>query len=67
MKLTTKETKKNIKNNETVQFTIDSYLKNVALNKKVYKRFVKAIAQRIKSFYPELKKAINLFMWKQKI
>ena len=44
MKLTTKETKKNIKNNETVQFTIDSYLKNVALNKKVYKRFVKAIA-----------------------
>lgn len=53
MKLTTKETKKNIKNNETVQFTIDSYLKNVALNKKVYKRFVKAIAQRIKSFYPE--------------
>lgn len=34
MKLTTKETKKNIKNNETVQFTIDSYLKNVALNKK---------------------------------
>ena len=53
MKLTTKETKKNIKNNEPVQFTIDSYLKNVALNKKVYKRFVKAIAQRIKSFYPE--------------
>ena len=53
MKLTTKETEKNIKNNETVQFTIDSYLKNVALNKKVYKRFVKAIAQRIKSFYPE--------------
>lgn len=53
MKLTTKETKKNIKNNETVQFTIDSYLKNVALNKKVYKRFVKVIAQRIKSFYPE--------------
>lgn len=53
MKLTTKETKKNIKNNETVQFTIDSYLKNVALNKKVYKRFVKAIAQRIKSFYPK--------------
>ena len=53
MKLTTKETKKYIKNNETVQFTIDSYLKNVALNKKVYKRFVKAIAQRIKSFYPE--------------
>lgn len=53
MKLTMKETKKKIKNNETVQFTIDSYLKNVALNKKVYKRFVKAIAQRIKSFYPE--------------
>lgn len=53
MKLTMKETKKNIKNNETVQFTIDSYLKNVALNKKVYKRFVKTIAQRIKSFYPE--------------
>jgi|GEM_PF-2931614 len=53
MKLTTKETKKAIKNNQTVQFTIDSYLKNVALNKKVYKRFVKAIAQRIKSFYPE--------------
>lgn len=53
MKLTLKETKKAIKNNETVQFTIDSYLKNVALNKKVSKRFVKAIAQRIKSFYPE--------------
>lgn len=53
MKLTLKETKKAIKNNETIQFTIDSYLKNVALNKKVYKRFVKAIAQRIKSFYPE--------------
>lgn len=53
MKLTTKETKKAIKNNQTVQFTIDSYLKNVVLNKKVYKRFVKAIAQRIKSFYPE--------------
>ena len=53
MKLTMRETKQRIKNNETVQFTIDSYLKNVALNKKVYKRFVKAIAQRIKSFYPE--------------
>ena len=53
MKITMKETKKKIKNNETIQFTIDSYLKNVALNKKVYKRFVKAIAQRIKSFYPE--------------
>lgn len=53
MKLTVRETKKAIKNNETIQFTIDSYLKNVALNKKVYKRFVKAIAQRIKSFYPE--------------
>jgi hypothetical protein len=53
MKLTMRETKQRIKNNETVQFTIDSYLKNVALNKKIYKRFVKAIAQRIKSFYPE--------------
>ena len=53
MKLTMRETKQRIKNNETVQFTIDSYLKNVALNKKVYKRLVKAIAQRIKSFYPE--------------
>ena len=53
MKLTMRETKQRIKNNETVQFTIDSYLKNVSLNKKVYKRFVKAIAQRIKSFYPE--------------
>lgn len=53
MKLTMRETKQRIKNNETVQFTIDSYLENVALNKKVYKRFVKAIAQRIKSFYPE--------------
>lgn len=53
MKLAMRETKQRIKNNETVQFTIDSYLKNVALNKKVYKRFVKAIAQRIKSFYPE--------------
>lgn len=53
MKLTVRETKKAIKNNQTVKFTIDSYLKNVALNKKVYKRFVKAIAQRIKSFYPE--------------
>ena len=53
MKLTMRETKQRIKNNETVQFTIDSYLKNVALNKKVYKRFVKTIAQRIKSFYPE--------------
>lgn len=53
MKLTMRETKQRIKNNETIQFTIDSYLKNVALNKKVYKRFVKAIAQRIKSFYPE--------------
>ena len=53
MKLTMRETKQRIKNNETVQFIIDSYLKNVALNKKVYKRFVKAIAQRIKSFYPE--------------
>ena len=36
MKITMKETKKKIKNNETIQFTIDSYLKNVALNKKVY-------------------------------
>ena len=53
MKLTMKEIKKKIKNNETIQFTIASYLKNVALNKKVYKRFVKAISQRIKSFYPE--------------
>lgn len=53
MKLTMRETKQRIKNNETIQFTIDSYLKNVALNKKVYKRFVKEIAQRIKSFYPE--------------
>lgn len=59
MKLTLKETKKAIKNNETVQFTIDSYLKNVALNKKVYKRFVKAIAQRIKSFYPEFLKQLE--------
>jgi len=33
MKITMKETKKKIKNNETIQFTIDSYLKNVALNK----------------------------------
>ena len=53
MKLAMRETKQRIKSNETIQFTIDSYLKNVALNKKVYKRFVKAIAQRIKSFYPE--------------
>lgn len=60
MKLTMRETKQRIKNNETVQFTIDSYLKNVALNKKVYKRFVKAIAQRIKSFYPEFTTAQNL-------
>ena len=54
MKLTLKETKKEIKNNQSVKFSLDfNNSRELASNKKVYKRFVKAIAQRIKSFYPE--------------
>lgn len=55
MKLTLKETKKAIKNNQTVKFTLESNnARELATNKKYYKRYVKAIVKTVKSFYPAL-------------
>ena len=55
MKLTLKETKKAIKNNQTVKFTLESNnARELAANKKYYKRYVKAIVKTVKSFYPAL-------------
>lgn len=55
MKLTIKETKKAIKNNQTVKFTLElNNARELAANKKYYKRYVKAVVKRIKSFYPAL-------------
>ena len=55
MKLTLKETKKEIKNNQSVKFSLDfNNSRELASNKKYYKRYVKAVAKRIKSFYPTL-------------
>ena len=55
MKLTLKETKKEIKNNQSVKFSLDfNNSRELASNKKYYKRYVKAVAKRVKSFYPAL-------------
>ena len=55
MKLTIKETKKAIKNNQTVKFTLElNNARELATNKKYYKRYVKAVVKRVKSFYPTL-------------
>lgn len=55
MKLTLKETKKEIKNNQSVKFSLDfNNSRELAYNKKYYKRYVKAVAKRVKSFYPAL-------------
>ena len=55
MKLTTKETKKAIINKQVIKFTLFGNTKTeLSSNKKYYKRYVKAVAQKIKSFYPEL-------------
>lgn len=55
MKLTVRETKKAIKNNQTVKFTLESNnARELAANKKYYKRYVKAIVKTVKSFYPAL-------------
>ena len=55
MKLTMKETKRAIKNNQSVEFSLDfNNSRELASNKKYYKRYVKAVAKRVKSFYPAL-------------
>lgn len=55
MKLTVRETKKAIKNNQTVKFTLErNNARELTSNKKYYKRYVKAIVKTIKSFYPAL-------------
>lgn len=55
MKLTIKETKKAIKNKQVIKFTLFGNTKTeLSSNKKYYKRYVKAVAQKIKSFYPAL-------------
>ncbi len=55
MKLTMKETKKAIKNNQSVKFSLDfNNSSELASNKKYYKRYVKAIVKTVKSFYPAL-------------
>ena len=55
MKLTIKETKKAIKNNQIVKFTLElNNARELATNKKYYKRYVKAVVKRVKSFYPTL-------------
>lgn len=55
MKLTTKETKKAIKNKQVIKLTLfGNTKKELSSNKKYYKRYVKAVAQKIKSLYPEL-------------
>ena len=58
MKLITKETKKAIKNNQVIKFTLFGNNKTaLSSNKKYYKRYVKAVVQKIKSFYPALTSA----------
>ena len=55
MKLTVRETKKAIKNNQTVKFTLErNNARELTSNKKYYKRYVKAIVKTVKSFYPAL-------------
>ena len=55
MKLTLKETKKEIKNNQSVKFTLDfNNARELTSNKKYYKRYVKEVVKRAKSFYPAL-------------
>ena len=55
MKLTVRETKKAIKNNQTVKFTLErNNARELASNKKYYKRYVKEVVKRVKSFYPAL-------------
>lgn len=54
MKLTMKEIKKKIKNNETIQFTIASYLKNVALNKKFINVLLKQLLKELNHFTQNL-------------
>ena len=55
MKLTLKETKKEIKNNQSVKFSLDfNNARELTSNKKYYKRYVKAIVKKVKSFYPAL-------------
>ena len=51
MNLTLKEAKKEIKNNQTVKLHIqyNSYTRELTSNKKYYKRYVKAVAQKVKS------------------
>jgi hypothetical protein len=55
MKLTMRETKQRIKNNQTVKFTLErNNARELTSNKKYYKRYVKAIVKAVKSFYPAL-------------
>ena len=55
MKLTVRETKKAIKNNQTVKFTLErNNARELTSNKKYYKLYVKAIVKTVKSFYPAL-------------
>ena len=55
MKLTLKETKKEIKNNQSVKFSLDfNNARELTSNKKYYKRYVKEVVKRAKSFYPAL-------------
>ena len=55
MNLTVRETKKAIKNNQTVKFTLErNNSRELTSNKKYYKRYVKAIVKTVKSFYPAL-------------
>lgn len=55
MKLTVRETKTAIKNNQTVKFTLErNNARELTSNKKYYKRYVKAIVKTVKSFYPAL-------------
>ena len=61
MKLTVRETKKAIKNNQTVKFTLErNNARELTSNKKYYKRYVKAIVKTVKSFYPALDSAYIL-------
>ena len=55
MKLTVRETKKAIKNNQTVKFILErNNPRELTSNKKYYKRYVRAIVKTVKSFYPAL-------------
>lgn len=51
MKLTLKETKKEIKNNQSVKFSLDfNNARELTSNKKYYKRYVKEVVKRAKFF-----------------